>query len=83
MSDGSKAERLCVAVLIGGLLSPTTENNLTPSLNNGDDHLTGKWAFASKLDTADVVKHGKIMLKLAEKDAALKVDIASISNGKT
>lgn len=71
MSDGSKAERLCVAVLIGGLLSPTTENNLTPSLNNGDVHLTGKWAFASKLDTADVVKHGK------------KVDIASISNEKT
>lgn len=54
-------------VLIGGLLSPTTENNLTPSLNNGHGHLPGKWAFASKLDIADVVKQGKIMFTFAER----------------
>lgn len=56
MSDGSKANPVCVAVLIGGLLSPTTENNLTPSQNNGDDYLTGKLAFASKLDNSRCCK---------------------------
>lgn len=62
MSDGSKATSVCVAVLMGGLLPPTTENNLTTSLNSDDDHLTGKWTFAIKLDMADAVKQSNAQI---------------------
>lgn len=50
---------MCVAVLRGGLLSTTTESNLTPSLNHGDDRFKEKYAFASRLDIADIVNTGK------------------------
>lgn len=72
MSDGSKVNPVGVAALIGGLLYPTTENNLTPSMNNGDDYLTGKWALARKLDTADVVNHGKNNAQIVKKGCCPK-----------